>query len=178
MEEFAKYTLSMNVNGNILTLRTNTIEEMKEEVPVLKEFILHLGSELRNGTTENLLKNPPPIPPELGKVKPEKCTSCGSTKLVYSTGISKGTGNPWHAFDCLECTQDRDGQKYPTRMFVKPQISQQKPPAPQKPTTSVRKEKEVTNCEECNKEMSFAEKKYSDTVGDGKNLCVGCRKKK
>lgn len=46
-----------------------------------------------------------------------KCKSCGGSNLTYSTGKSQSTGNIWHAFDCQDCTTERNGNTYPTRNF-------------------------------------------------------------
>lgn len=110
-------TMSLNLRPccNLLYPYTDVMKIDKEsllnDIQYWGEILVEIDSIMSKFTKPNVV-----VPDNVEVIT--KCSKCGSSNLEYSTGVAKATGKTWHAFDCKDCTSERNGNIYPTRMFV------------------------------------------------------------
>ena len=176
---YAKFNYSMNMNGDILTIRSDTWEDIVVAIPSCKKFLFDTSEEKRLTVKESVKANPTPYPSNI--TKPEKCPTCGSTELNYVSGTNKKTGKDWFAFECGGCKSTKDGKEYPTRIFVNPNdIKKARPeklPESQEKTYSGgKKQAEKTKCSVCGREIGYGITKFCQSKKIPPT-CMTCQKK-
>lgn len=178
MEDLAKYNLSININNCIFTIRTNELEELKKEIPEIKNIILEIGTEIREENIKLLTSTPVNIPKEISDNKPEKCPKCGNTELVFNTGVDKN-GKTYFAYDCLQCKSKVGDREFNTRIFVNPDIKPKgitKLPESTKTKSNESLDDGIVQCTKCGSSLTFGIKKYCESKKIPP-MCFECQQK-